>query len=68
MHQPKLPTSDDDETDLTEKLIEETGCAKLHYAECYSETRDWRKCKAILEQFKQCMEQRHPERLAKKNS
>uniref|UniRef100_A0A5S6QKY2 CHCH domain-containing protein n=1 Tax=Trichuris muris TaxID=70415 RepID=A0A5S6QKY2_TRIMR len=66
MRSPKL--ADSEETDLTERLIEETGCAKLHYAvqECYSEKRDWRRCKDILDQFKRCMEQRNPERVAKR--
>ena len=38
--------------------IEETGCQVQNDAVllCYAETKDWRKCKQVMEEFKLCME------------
>lgn len=44
--------------DKQQKAIEETGCAKLNDAVllCYDEHRDWRQCRDVVEQFRQCMD------------
>lgn len=38
--------------------VERTGCEKQNEKVllCYAETKDWRKCKKELEEFKKCME------------
>lgn len=43
--------------DKQQKAIDETGCAILNDAVllCYDEHRDWRRCRDVVEQFRQCM-------------
>ncbi|XP_018330256.1 cytochrome c oxidase assembly factor 4 homolog, mitochondrial isoform X2 [Agrilus planipennis] len=45
--------------DPVEKMLERTGCIKLHYKvqECIAEMRDWRKCQGEVTEFKKCMEE-----------
>lgn len=46
------------EEDPYDVALAETGCASLNEAVilCYSETKDWRKCKKELDAFKKCYE------------
>ncbi|XP_044729867.1 cytochrome c oxidase assembly factor 4 homolog, mitochondrial [Chrysoperla carnea] len=45
-------------SDPVEKMLQKTGCIKLHYKvqECIAETQDWRKCQDIVKEFRTCME------------
>ncbi|XP_077869185.1 uncharacterized protein LOC102809848 [Saccoglossus kowalevskii] len=54
----KAPHADDDEEeDPVETLLDKTGCAKYHYAvqDCMFENKDWRKCQAEVNEFRQCI-------------
>jgi cytochrome c oxidase assembly factor 4 len=44
--------SANDEEDPFEKRLEETGCAKLHYAlqDCMDQKKDWRQCQPEVRQ------------------
>lgn len=59
MTTPKESSSDkDDEEDPFYTIIENSGCAKYHYAlqDCYIEKKDWRQCKKEMEEFQRCNE------------
>ena len=56
-HKEKLQNQSEEEKDLYETLIEQSGCAKYHFAlqDCYFEHNDWRKCRKEMEEFKMCV-------------
>lgn len=60
MTTPKESSSDkdDEEEDPFYTIIENSGCAKYHYAlqDCYIEKKDWRQCKKEMEEFQRCNE------------
>ncbi|KAK5640208.1 hypothetical protein RI129_011019 [Pyrocoelia pectoralis] len=47
----------DDLTDPVEEMLKKTGCIEMHYKviECFSETKDWRKCQDVVKDFRECM-------------
>ncbi|XP_054718109.1 cytochrome c oxidase assembly factor 4 homolog, mitochondrial-like [Uloborus diversus] len=55
--------ANDDDTDVVDKLLNETGCSELHYKvqECIAETKDWRKCQKEVTEFRNCIN-RHEQR------
>jgi len=48
---------EEEEEDLVDKLIRNTGCEKEHYLvqECMVEHQDWRKCQQALKTFQACL-------------
>ncbi|CAG2122284.1 unnamed protein product [Medioppia subpectinata] len=50
-------SGDDEEEDPLETMLNKTGCKELHYSlqDCMAEHRDWRQCKDLVQQFKECM-------------
>jgi cytochrome c oxidase assembly factor 4 len=56
--QPKAQSNLEDSNNLgSSDAVEATGCANENDAVllCYSETKDWRKCKEALAAFRECM-------------
>jgi len=53
----KRPKEEEEDEDLVDKLVNESGCAEEHYKvqECMVEHQDWRKCQTELKQFQACM-------------
>ena len=56
-HKEKLEQQSEEEKDLYETLVENSGCSKYHFAlqDCYFEHNDWRKCQKEMTEFRQCM-------------
>ncbi|XP_056643612.1 cytochrome c oxidase assembly factor 4 homolog, mitochondrial [Diorhabda carinulata] len=52
-------------SDPVEDMLIKTGCINLHYKvqDCYSETKDWRKCQLEVNEFRKCMEKHQQSRL-----
>lgn len=50
-----------DDDDLVDTMLKKSGCLKIHHKlqECIAETKDWRKCQDILEEFKECIQTHH---------
>jgi len=51
-------STDDDEEDPVDKMMEKLGCAEQHYQVqlCMMENKDWRKCQDRVKDFKECVE------------
>ena len=50
----------DQKSDIdVEELIRGTGCLDKHHAvqECIAETKDWRKCQEVVQNFRKCIEE-----------
>lgn len=49
---------DEEEDDEYVKMIKGTGCYEQHIVlhECYFDSKDWRKCRKELEEFKKCIQ------------
>ncbi|CAB3222627.1 unnamed protein product [Arctia plantaginis] len=49
------PVNDDE--DPVESMLKKTGCLELHYKvqECIAETKDWRKCQDVVNDFRNCI-------------
>ena len=56
-HKQRLEEQSEEEKDVYETLIENSGCSKFHFAlqDCYFEHNDWRKCQKEMTEFKRCM-------------
>ena len=56
-HKQKLEQRNEEEKDVYETLIENSGCSKFHFAlqDCYFEHNDWRKCQKEMAEFRECM-------------
>ena len=60
----KLEQQSEEEKDVYETLIENSGCSRFHFAlqDCYFEHNDWRKCQKEMAEFKQCMSEHSKQR------
>ena len=56
-HKEKIQNQTEEEKDVYETAIENSGCSKFHFAlqDCYFEHNDWRKCRKEMEDFKLCV-------------
>ncbi|GAU93838.1 hypothetical protein RvY_05712 [Ramazzottius varieornatus] len=63
--QKNVTSATEDEEDPVAKAIQKTGCLDIHHAlqECMAEKQDWRKCQDLVQQFKECMNNRNPQNL-----
>jgi len=59
VHVKRLEDLSEEEKDSYELALENSGCARFHYAlqDCYFEQRDWRKCQKEMMDFKKCTEE-----------
>ncbi|KAJ3121859.1 hypothetical protein HK098_003312 [Nowakowskiella sp. JEL0407] len=53
----------DDEDDEYTKRIKRSGCfaQNENLLICYYDTKDWRKCRNLMKEFKLCMERNNPD-------
>lgn len=68
-HKERREQQSEEEKDLYETLIENSGCSKFHFAlqDCYFENNDWRKCQKEMTEFRQCMNEHNKQRSREKS-